>query len=493
MPVKGYTDALMSVRRHVYWTAADTIVTAGIGFVLRLIIARVLAPDDFGIAMLAVTIITVIQAVNEFGLTSALIQRDGDQMSRDLVDTTFTASLIVTLVMTAVTVGIVAPLGAAFYEEPSLHLLIVVLGLTLLPSPFSTVASAMLYRRQNFKSIAIVKVAANCIGFVTAIVLLMLEPSPWVIIAQATAALAASAVGLQWLAKLRYRLRLHKSHLRAVFSFSGKIFVNNMAVSLSANAGVFILGRAVSVADAGLYALAVYITDTLRRILMSILNRVMFVHYSANKTDLERLARKYIETIRWNCRIVFPAMTLIIFFGPALTVPLLGDAWGDMQSVLIWLSVSVMIHAAGGTTSTLFTAMGRPGLDMALFLLTTLLILFPGMIAGAALLGLTGVAIATAAAKLVSVIIRQIFVHRLIGTTTLQVIGVTAQFLLKQAPIALSFVAAQLIFDRPSLLVYVLFAAIGLCVYAAIELPQAFPGGLAKIRRTISRSAGDTG
>ena len=482
----------MSIRRHAYWTAADTIVTAGIGFVLRLVIARVLAPEDFGIAMLAVTIITVMQAVNEFGLTSALIQRDEDKMSRDLVDTTFTASLIVTIIMVAVTIGIIAPIGASFYEQPMLYPLIVVLGITLLPSPFATVASAMLYRRQDFRSIAIVKVSANCIGFAMAIALLIVEPTPWVIIAQAAITVAASAIGLQWLAKLRYRLMLRKDHLRAVFSFSGKIFVNNMAVSLSANAGVFILGRAVSVADAGLYALAVYITDTLRRILMSILNRVMFVHYSANKSDRDRLAQKYIATVRWNCRIVFPVMTAIIFFGPALALQLLGDEWADMQPVLIWLSVSVMIHAAGGTTSTLFTAMGRPGLDMILFLSTTLLVLFPGMIVGAATAGLTGVAIATALAKLISVVLRQIVVHRLIGGTTMQVVRTTAIFILKQAPIVIAYVAAQLIFDRPSLIANIAFAGLGLAVYAMMELPQAFPEGLAKARQILRRRKGDT-
>ena len=123
----------MSMRRDTYWSAAETIVSSGLAFLLRLVVARVLAPEDFGVAAIAVTVVTLLQTVNDFGLTAALIQRDEKDVTRDFIDTTFTASLLITFLLAAIVGFLVAPLAASAYGEPQLFPLILALSVTLLP------------------------------------------------------------------------------------------------------------------------------------------------------------------------------------------------------------------------------------------------------------------------------------------------------------------------------------------------------------------------
>ena len=111
-------------------------------FAFRLVVARMLSPHEFGIAAIALTVVALLQTINDFGLTAALIQKDEDKLTPDMVNSTFTASLIVSVVLAILTAFVIAPLAADFYGQPLVQPLIAVLAVCLLPSPFSTIAAA---------------------------------------------------------------------------------------------------------------------------------------------------------------------------------------------------------------------------------------------------------------------------------------------------------------------------------------------------------------
>jgi teichuronic acid exporter len=133
-----------------------------------------------------------------------------------------------------------------------------------------------------------------------------------------------------------------------------------------------------------------------------------------------------------------------------------------------------MIHAAGGTTSTLYKAVGRPGLDMTLFLATTCGLLFPGMIIGASYWGLVGVAVAIAATKTVSVVIRQVLLNRLVGSTSGAVLHNILVLLVCQAPVVIAWFLAEHV-AQGDWMADVFLMILGLAVYGVIELPRALP------------------
>jgi teichuronic acid exporter len=479
----------MSLRRNAAWTALDTFVSAGLSFAFRLVVARVLTPHEFGVAAIALTIMAVIQVVNDFGLTAALIQKDEAQVTPELINTTFTASAIVSLILGAATAFVVAPLAAHFYGEPQVQPLVALLAISLLPSPFTTVASAMLFRRGGFKEVALNRVASTVISLGAAGALLWFRPSPWAVVLQTLTASVVSMVGLNLIVRWRFQISLKMAHLRELFGFSSYVLLNDLAVSFSANAGVFIVGRMVSTADAGLYSLANYMTDTVRRALMSILNRVTFVHFSQIKHDKIQLARVYISTLTWNCRVIFPVMTVFMLFGPSLMSHFYGDRWAGHGAVIRWLSLAVMINAAGGATSNLYKAIGRPGLDLTLFLATTLILLFPGMIGGAMVAGLVGVAVAAAFTKLAAVVIRQVMLDHLIGNTALDVIRTVSRLAVLQLPFVAAWLLGWLVWPSHSWVVDILLACAGGAAYSLMELPRAFPTLVTRITSNLRRGA----
>jgi len=433
----------MALRSDAVWTATDTFISAGLAFAFRLIVARTLAPDDFGVASLALTTITLLQVVGDFGLTAALIQRDESKMTPSLLGTTFTASLAICGALFLVTVGAIAPLSAAYYRQPQVSDLTMVMATILLMLPFSSISTAMLYRRGRFKDVTIVRVVSNVIGLGVAAVVLFFKPDPWVIVWQTIVAQLVATAGFYYMARWPLKPSFDRSLLKEVVGFSGLVFANDLAVSLSSNLAVIVLGRLLTPADVGLFALALYVTDTVRRSLMSILNRVMFVHYAKIKHDLKSVGETYVKTQLWNCKLNFPVMMALIFFGHSLCIQFLGPQWQSMGPVIQWLAFSVMIHAAGGTTSTLYKAIGRPGLDLTLFLFTTVAIQIPSVVLGAYWYGLLGVAVATALTKFVSIAIRQLLLDRLVGGTTTLVLRNVFTALMLQIPLAVAWIVGR--------------------------------------------------
>lgn len=475
----------MSIRRDAYWTMADTVVTSALAFALRIIVAKMLAPDDFGVASIALTVITILQGINDFGMTAALIQRDKEGVTRQFINTTFTASLLITVILTALTVLVFAPWAAEAYDEPALYALILVAGITLLTSPFTTVASALMYREGKFKQNAVIKVVSAVLGMFTAIALLAYDPSPWVVVLQMVVSMVAGAIMLTIAQPHSYALRLDRVHLRAVFGFSTYVMIGGMVGTFQANMGVFVLGLVLSTASVGYFALGVYLTDTMRRIVMSILNRVTFVHFSRNKYDSAFLRDKFVSTVRWNCRALFPLMIGMMLFGPGWAPQVLGSEWESLGPVIFWLSASVVIGTAGGATSNLFKSMGRPGLDLVLSIVTTIGLLLPALYFSGQIFGLEGAAIAIFVVKVVAVALRLFVLHKLVPGATIGAVRVSFSQLLWQIPILLSWLASWML-DIEQWYYQAPFLLAGLVIYAVFELPKAFSQEWSEGRRKIA-------
>ena len=464
----------MSMRGDAYWTATDTVVSSGLAFLLRLVVARVLAPEDFGVAALAVTVVSILQTVNDFGLTAALIQRDEREVTSDFVDTTFTASLLITICLAALTGLVAAPLAASAYGEPQLHALILALAVTLLPSPFTTVTASLLLRARRFRTTALIKIVSTLIGMAAAIVVLLVHPSAWVIIAQVTATALSSALMFQIARPRRFRLRLDREHLRSVFGFGGFVLASDLIGNLQANAGVFILGLVLVTSDVGMFALALYLTDTARKLVMSILARVSFVHFSRNKHDLAFLRDTFAATVRWNCRALFPLMASMMLFGPEWVPRLFGAEWQSIGPVVFWLALTVMVGTAGGTTSNLFRSIGRPGLDLAVTVCTTVVILFPTLYLAARFFGLEGAVIAIFAVKLLAITVRLSILPRIVPGAAGAALARAGEQLVLQTPIVAAWALSGAL-GLGGTLAELALLALALAIYAAVELPRAFP------------------
>ena len=107
-----------------------------IGFISTLILARLLAPEDFGIIAMASLVISLTDVLFDLGVNIALIQNKSP--TQDHYDTAWTLRLLQSILATAI-VASVAPWAADYFKEPRITLVIQVLSLSFLLSAFENI------------------------------------------------------------------------------------------------------------------------------------------------------------------------------------------------------------------------------------------------------------------------------------------------------------------------------------------------------------------
>ena len=151
--------------KGVAWTSLDQVATLGFGFVIGVILARILSPDDYGLlAMIAVFNAIAFAFINS-GFGNALIRKP--DLTENDNSTAFYFNIVAGVVMAGV-IWLIAPLVAMFYDKPILCQLLRVEGLLLIISSFTIVQNAQLTRALNFKAKMIINVASQVLAGVNA-------------------------------------------------------------------------------------------------------------------------------------------------------------------------------------------------------------------------------------------------------------------------------------------------------------------------------------
>jgi O-antigen/teichoic acid export membrane protein len=332
-------------------------------------------------------------------------------------------------------------------------------------TPVVSVLRALMFRERRYKTVTVVRSASMIVSVAVGGAYLLIERDGWGLVIQIVLGQSLLAAGLWWASAWRLALRFDRTQFRELFGYSGLIFANDVAVAITKNFDVVLIGRVLSEAQVGLYSLAFYITDIARMNLMAVLNRVMFTQYSSIQQDHALVRRYYAITLRWNCLVLFPMMLALILFGPSLATQFLGAEWEHLTFPLQALAVAVIIHAAGGTTSTLFRSLGKPGLDLTLYLLTSAAFLVPLLFVGVYWWGIDGAAAAVALNRLIAVVLRQYWLNRLLPNVTLTVIRVVTVAALWQLPLLALGLGAQLVWPATGWVRDALLAAILLGAY----------------------------
>ena len=142
----------------------------GANFLLRLVslmvLARLLGPVDFGLVGMGTAVTGVLNVFRDFGLSSAASQHT--TVTEEMSSTLFWINVLVGALLALVTMGM-APIVAAFYHQPRLFAVTIVLATGLLFNAAGVQHSALLQRQMRFTAMAVISVVSLIIGTALAI------------------------------------------------------------------------------------------------------------------------------------------------------------------------------------------------------------------------------------------------------------------------------------------------------------------------------------
>jgi PST family polysaccharide transporter len=374
------SDTAQRFVRGASWLYAYRWVDRILDFAAIVVLARLLAPDDFGLVAIAASLVSIIEGLSAFDVNKALIRtRDKD---RALYDSAWTLSVLRGVVSALLMVSI-----APFVADERIRAVLLALALSPLMSGLSNPRFVTFERDLVYSKLAVLTLGAKLVSLPVTLLVAFAFRSYWALVLGMLAGTFVSSI-LSY-ALRPYRPRISFARASDIFAFSGWLSLTSVVTTLSMETDRIIVGRILGVAEAGLYYMTLRVAMLPTRELISPLQRILFPSFSELVPDRSRLRRVVRESIN-----VLGSLGLPAGCGFALVandfVPLaLGDQWVSIVPLLTVLAPYLGVRATLSLTLPCVMALGETRLMFRVSFVYALVHL-PAFIAGTAFFGLIG-------------------------------------------------------------------------------------------------------
>lgn len=404
------------------WTSLSTFGTQGLRLIFKLILAKLLLPEHYGIIGMATVFISFVEVVSELGMNSALIQKKKTTLSPSYFDTAFWANLFISVTGYILIVVAIAPFAAWFYEEEILTTLLPVLAVSIIINSFYVMPKVILSRKMNFKPQAFIEIAAASSSGIVAIILAYLGYGVWALAFNGILISFTSSVlyffKVRWIPKFRFDIEAFKD----LFNFGSKVLVESIFSFFTLNIDYILIGKLIGGTALGAYTLAFILTNTFMKQIVKILNKVLYPAYSSMQDSAEKIGYYYLRLAKLNNLFIAPIMLLFLVLADSIILVGFGEEWKAAIFPLRALALAVIVSSIGGSSSIVMRSMGRPDLSMKLNVLCTTFSTVPLVIMGATLYGINGAALGIFLDRIVRFFFYQYQIKRLTGVTILDLV-----------------------------------------------------------------------
>jgi PST family polysaccharide transporter len=342
------------------WSLIANILKQALNFVIGVIMARLLSPEEFGLVGMVLIFSGLASIIVDQGMGAAIIQKD-DIEPRHL-DSIFCLNVIFGVLIAAL-LSAASPLIAAFYHEPVLRPLTVMISLNYLISSFSVVPTALLAKQIDFKRLALIDTVAVLGSGAVGIGLALSGLGVWSLVWQALVLAAMTAFLLMVMSTWRPRLRIDARAVKDIAGYSTHLLGFNVMNYFERNTDNFLIGKFIGAAPLGIYSRAYQLMLFPVTQVSWVISRVMFPALSSIKDDLVKVKRVYLRAIQAIAFMTFPLMIGLIVVSRSFVLGALGEKWIATVEILEILCIVGLIQSITTTTGWIFNSQGRTDLQ----------------------------------------------------------------------------------------------------------------------------------
>ncbi|MDR3499401.1 MAG: lipopolysaccharide biosynthesis protein [Parvibaculum sp.] len=313
------------------WSSVDNFMRRGVQFIVSVVLARLLAPEEFGTIALLYLFTGLASAFVDTGFSSALIQRQ--DVTREDESTVFWFNLSMGAVASLL-LFLAAPHIADFYQVPILRPLTVVMALNIFVGSLGSIHGALLTKRLDFRTLTQVGALAGILSSGFAILLAWDGYGVWALAFQALSATVLATLFIWFLNPWRPTWTFKVASARKLFGFGGYMMGATLLGIVYDRAYTLLIGRIYGTSALGFYSRADTMMHQPADFLTSVLSSVSFPILSSVSNDKDRLRRATRQIVRTTMLINVPALIGLSAVAKPLTVVLLGPIWSPAAPIL---------------------------------------------------------------------------------------------------------------------------------------------------------------
>lgn len=324
MPTYNEKDLKQTVTVGLFWKFAERIGVQIVQFVIQMILARLLLPEDFGTIAIINVLILVATVLVQYGFCTALIQKkdvDDIDYSSVLFVNTFICIIMYLLIFTF------APLLGKFYNDSQLSLLLRVQGIILFFSAISGVQNAILTRKMDFKRSFLINCGAIFFQGIVGITLAFNRWGIWsLVVSQLVNSIMLVILGFIFI-NWRPSLTFSFSRVQSMFAFGKNLLLASLIETIFSNVYSLVIGKVYTQESLGYYNRGQSIPNMLMTTINGSIQGVLFPAFSTYQDNMLKIKNMMRKSIKISAYLIFPIMFGIIAVAPRLISVLLTDKW----------------------------------------------------------------------------------------------------------------------------------------------------------------------
>ncbi len=365
-----------------FWLYAATYSGKILVFISTVILARLLVQEDFGLAGYALIVISFLEVLNDLGIGSAVIYYRDDPK---VLNTAFWLNLATGLALFSIT-WLVAPLAAAFFNDPRIIPMTRVLGLSFPITALGNIHSALLRKNLTFKRKFVPDITKSFGKGVVSVALALLGFGAWSLVVAQVAGTAVAVIALWLVSPWRPQWQFDRQMARPLLSYGTNIVAVNGLGTFVNQVDYLIVGRVLGAAALGVYTLAFRIPELLVKEFCANAGQVIFPAYAKIRDDQAALSQGFLLTMRYMSLITVPVALGLAAVAQPLVITFFTEKWAEAIPVLAAIAIYTLIRSITFNIGDVYKAQGRPDILTRISLVTAVL-LAPGLWWAAAVVG----------------------------------------------------------------------------------------------------------
>ena len=307
-----------------FWKITETVAAKGVSFIVSLILARILSPDDYGIIAITTIFTNLSDVLIDGGFSTTLIRKkEVDELDYNCA---FVASLSIAIVLYAV-MFLFAPVIAEYYKEPILNSVLRVIGLVLFIQAFSSTRNAIIHRNMSFKLLFYCNVIGSVISGVIGIASALMGLGVWALVIQQLSQQLIVTILLFVKLHWKFECKFEWKRFKELFSFSIGVMGASLLSSIGSSLYNLVIGKIYSVKDLGYSDKGGQLPMQVSLYTFSAMSSVLLPTLSTYQDNMETFKRVQRKVVGMTAYMVFPLMIGLAVTSEDLIVVLLTDKW----------------------------------------------------------------------------------------------------------------------------------------------------------------------
>ena len=410
MAEQGLKDKTVN---SVAWSGIDNVIQYAVQFVVSIVLARLLSPDDYGLIGIILIFTTICTALINGGFSNALIRKKN--VSDEDYSTAFFVNLVMSLLLYVI-IFFCSPLIARFFGREELVLLTRVSSLGMIVVALSMVQQTHLTKHIDFKTQTKITLIASITSGVIGIVMALFGCGVWSLVTQGLANQVLRSV-LLWVFNKWFPLfRFSRSSFTELFGFGWKIMLSTLIDTIWKELYQVVVGKFYSPATLGQYTRAKQFSMLFSSNLTTVVQRVTYPVLSSIQNEKKRMISAYQRIIKTTMFITAISMFALGAISEPLLYCLIGPKWHEAATYLPLICIAGSLYPLHAINLNMLQVQGRSDLYLGIDIVKKIIGLAPLFIG--AFVGILPMLYVNLITGLISYFINSYFSGKFLGYTS---------------------------------------------------------------------------